>query len=101
MNNLPVFIGDEAAAAGYRLAGLAVVSCEPAETADALARVLAEGSATLVLLAATHAAALDPEHRERLQAACAPPLTVVQDAAASESLPDLERRLRARLGVAT
>lgn len=101
MNARPVFIGDEAAAAGYRLAGLAVLNCDPAETADALDRVLEKGSATLVLLAATHAAMLGAERLERLQRACDPPLTVVRDAAASSPMPALERRLRAQLGVAT
>lgn len=97
----PVFIGDEAAAAGYRLAGLTVLACDPARASAALARVLAEGTATLVLIAAPHAERLGGDVLDRLRADCAPPLTVVRDAAASRPLPDLEHRLRAQLGVAT
>ena len=101
MTRRPHFIGDEAGAAGFRLAGFAVHACEPAETRHVLEEVLAAGEATLVLLASPHAGRLESGRLQSLIRDCDPPVSVVADAAATAVPPDLARRIRAMLGVAT
>lgn len=99
MKAAPHFIGDEAAAVGYRLAGFRVRSCAPGDAAGILDEVLSRGSASLILLAAPHARRVGDERLRRLSRACDPPVTVVRDAAGTEAPPDLARRVKAMLGV--
>lgn len=99
MNAAPHFIGDEAGAAGYRLAGFEVRSCGPDEAPAVLDEVLSQGAASLVLLAAPHARHLGEDRLLELMRACDPPVAVVRDAAGTAAPPDLARRVRAMLGV--
>lgn len=101
MSARPHFVGDEAGAAGFRLAGFAVTPCDPGDARRVLEDVLADGEASLVLLASPHAGRLEARWLESLIRACDPPVSVVSDAAATEALPDLGGRIRAMLGVAT
>lgn len=99
MKAVPYFIGDEAAAAGYRLAGFRVRPCGPDGAAGVLDELLSEGSASLILLAAPHARRVGDERLRRLTRDCDPPVTVVRDAAGTAAPPDLARRVKAMLGV--
>ena len=95
---VPVFIGDEVTAAGYRLAGMEVRVTTPAASAETL-QAVCTGDPPLVLITAACAAGL-PETllRHRLQS-LNPPLLVVGDAAGEVAIPDLVRALRARVGL--
>lgn len=94
----PLFIGDETTAAGYRLAGVAVRSPEPAATPDTLARARAEAP-PLILLTAEYAGFLDAAERERLLSDARPPIQLVTDAGGRVAVPDLAARIRAQVGV--
>jgi vacuolar-type H+-ATPase subunit F/Vma7 len=92
-----IFLGDEASAAGYRLAGVdarvVAAGCEAAELANARA------AAPLVLVAAS-VAARTPEPLVRAAcAAVAPLVAIVPDVGGDGALPDLATRLRRQLGL--
>lgn len=91
------FIGDEGSAAGFRLAGAAVVVPESGHEAEALAGALARSE--LVILTSAVAAALPPVQLHRAQAALAPLLAIVPDLVGVVPLPDLAARLRSQLGL--
>lgn len=93
----PVYLGDEASAAGYRLAGARVVVPAAGEEAAALAQARAE--APLVLLGAALAARIPEATLCEARAAVAPLLLVVDDLAGGQAAPDLPQRLRALLGM--
>jgi len=95
----PLFIGDEATAAGWRLAGFDVQVAAPADAADRLAaaRRLAP---PLILLGADCAAAIPGPVLDAALAAFAPPVAVVPDAPGHAPLPDLSPRVLAALGIA-
>lgn len=96
-STLPIFLGDEVSAAGYRLAGARVRTPRPGEEAAALA--LARGEAPLVLLSAAVAARLAVAELGAAQAALAPLVLVVPDLQGRQPLPDLAARLRSQLGL--
>lgn len=96
-STLPIFLGDEVSAAGYRLAGARVRTPRPGEEAAALA--LARGEAPLVLLSAAVAARLAAAELGAAQAALAPLVLVVPDPQGMQPLPDLAARLRSQLGL--
>ena len=94
---VPVYIGDEVSACGYRLAGLKThVPADnnlPAEL-DSIIR-----DAALVLLSADIAGRLPDDQRERLLARIHPPVVVVPDVRGHAQLADMATRLRKQLGV--
>jgi vacuolar-type H+-ATPase subunit F/Vma7 len=93
----PVFIGDEASAAGYRLAGLQV---RVASAQTVLAEVQAASEqAPLVLISSELAGHLPGPERERLLARREPLLLVVPDVRGRAPLMDLASQLRRQLGV--
>ena len=94
---VPVYIGDEVSACGYRLAGLET----HVPTASNLIAEL-EGiirNAALVLLSAEIAGRLPDDQRERLLARIKPPVVVVPDVRGHAQLTDMSTRLRKQLGV--
>lgn len=93
----PIYLGDEASAAGYRLAGARVHVPAPGEEAAALAQARAE--APLVLLGAALAARIPESALRAAQAATAPLLLVVDDVSGGSTATDLPQRLRAQLGM--
>jgi len=95
--SVPVYIGDEVSASGYRLAGLRVHI--PAE--DELAAVLASacGDAPLVLLSSAVAQRLSGAELESLLAGVAPPVVVVPDVRSPDDRDDVATRMRRQLGV--
>jgi vacuolar-type H+-ATPase subunit F/Vma7 len=95
--SLPVYIGDEVEAAGYRLAGLDV-RVPTREELLPMIRSACE-QAPLVLIGAATAREIPTAELDRLLAQVAPPVVVVPDVRRRAGLPDLATRLRGQLGV--
>ena len=93
----PVYLGDEASAAGYRLAGVRVLVPAAGEEAAALAQARTE--TPLVLLSAALAARIPAAELQAARAARSPLLLVVGDLVGGVAAPDLPQRLRAQLGM--
>jgi len=95
--SVPVFIGDEVSACGYRLAGLRV----RVPGRDELAAVLAAAceDAPLVLISAGVARWLPDVQLERLLARDTPPVVVVPDVRGLSGPDDVAPRMRRQLGV--
>jgi len=93
----PVYIGDEASAAGWRLAGVRVVV--PEEGAEAAALATARARAPLVLLSSAVAARIPDAAMRATQAALAPLTLIVPDLAGNVPVPDVAARLRHQLGL--
>lgn len=93
----PVFIGDEVAAAGFRLAGAEVRVATPGGEAAALDS--ARASATLVMIDAAVATRLPPEVLRAAMRATAPLTVVVPDLQGEFDYPDLAARLHRQLGI--
>jgi len=94
---LVAYIGDEASAAGFRLAGATVIVPRPGEEAAALAA--ARDRAALVLISAAPAARIPARDIEAAQAALAPLTLIVPDLRRTVPLPDPAQRLRRQLGL--
>lgn len=92
------YIGDEATAAGYRLAGAEVRVPAAAEVADAF-RHARESDADLILLSAQLAGALPPEELDAALLGDHPLVTVVPDAHGRHAAPDVAREVRLALGI--
>jgi vacuolar-type H+-ATPase subunit F/Vma7 len=95
--SVPVFIGDEVSACGYRLAGLRV----RVPGRDELAAVLATAceDAPLVLLSAGIASWLPEAQLQRLLARDTPPVVVVPDVHGLTGPDDMALQMRRQLGV--
>ena len=94
---LPCYIGDEATAAGYRLAGARTLVPRAGAEGEALAS--ARASAALVLISAGIAARVPPRELAAACASFAPLTLVVPDLRGEPQMPDLAIRLRAQLGL--
>lgn len=95
--SLPVYIGDEVSAAGFRLAGLQVRVPEADELMATLRRA-AEDS-PLMLISARIAQQLPAEELNELLAGVSPAVVIVPDVLGQAPMPDLATRLRRQLGV--
>jgi vacuolar-type H+-ATPase subunit F/Vma7 len=93
----PVFIGDEAVAAGFRLCGLRSVVPAPGEELSALE--LARADAPLVLIDAACASRMPRAPLGAALAALAPLVLVIPDLRGGAMPPDLTREVRAQLGL--
>ena len=91
------YIGDEATAAGFRLAGARVIV--PGEGEERAALAAARGDAALVLVSADVAARIPADDMAAAQAALAPLVVTVPDLQERVALPDVAARLRRELGV--
>jgi len=94
---VPVYLGDEVSAAGYRLAGARVRTPHAGEEGAALAWACSQ--APLVLVSATVAAAIGDAALRTALSALAPLLLIVPDLQGEVPLPDLAARLRGQLGL--
>lgn len=94
---MPLYLGDEVSAAGWRLAGVAVEVPAPGHETTALAEACTK--APLVLLSAALAARVEPAVLARATQALAPLVVVLPDPQGAAALPDLGARLRAQLGL--
>jgi vacuolar-type H+-ATPase subunit F/Vma7 len=97
MMAVPVYLGDEVSAAGYRLAG-ALVRTPPAGDETA-ALAWARAQAPLVLVSAPVAAGIAAGALRAALAALTPLVLIVPDLRGEVPLPDLAARLRAQLGL--
>lgn len=96
--NLPVYIGDEVSAQGYRLAGVEVRIVD--DTIDVHKAVLkAREHASLVMLSAAWTDGIPQPHLQNLLADVESPLVIVPDLRAQAQMPDLGQILRRELGV--
>lgn len=93
----PAFIGDEVTAAAFRLAGLTVHVPESGDTQATFRRALETSS--LVLITVQAAGRVGPGAMDRAVRRAAPPVAVVESAVSEDAPPDLERFVRATLGV--
>ncbi len=93
-----MFIGDELSAAGYRLAGFAVLSPSLADCEAVLNEQLLRRPPFL-LLSAEYAQALGAGSVDRMLIRFDPPVGIVRDAGGRVSAPDIARRVRRTLGI--
>ena len=92
------YIGDEATAAGYRLAG-AEVRVPTAENAAEVFRRARDADADLILLSAEFAGARPPGELEAAVQGERPLVAVVPDAHGRHAPPDVARDVRLALGI--
>lgn len=97
MTDLPLFIGDEAEAAGFRLCGVRTLVPRPGEEAAVLE--YAREEAGLVLVSACCAARVPATRLAAALATLSPLVLVVPEARGRVAPPDLEREVRALLGL--
>jgi vacuolar-type H+-ATPase subunit F/Vma7 len=93
----PFYVGDEVTAAGFRMAGVRVLIPERGSEAEAFAQARAEAS--FVMLCASIAARLEPEHLRAALIAADPPCVVLPDLHGAVARPDIATRLRSQLGL--
>ena len=92
------YIGDEATAAGYRLAGAEVRVPAGAEAPDVFRRALA-AETDLILLSAELAAALPRDELEAAVLGDRPLVAIVPDVHGRHPAPDVARDVRMALGI--
>lgn len=92
-----IYLGDEATAAGFRLAGAQVRLPAAGEEAACLAQAQQDGQ--LILVSADLAARIPHKPLESALAALAPLTLVVPDLLGRQSVPDRAQRLRRRMGM--
>lgn len=92
------YIGDEATAAGYRLAGAETRVPAEGETAEVYRRAVADG-ADLILLSAEHAADLEAAELDAALVGLRPITAIVPDAFGHRGPPDVAREVRIALGI--
>jgi vacuolar-type H+-ATPase subunit F/Vma7 len=92
------YIGDEATAAGYRLAGAERRIPAAGETAEVYRRAVADG-AELILLSAERAQEIDATELDAALHAVRPLTAIVPDASGHHAPPDVAREVRIALGI--
>jgi vacuolar-type H+-ATPase subunit F/Vma7 len=92
------YIGDEATAAGYRLAGAETRVPSSGETREALRRARADG-ADLVLLSAALVGEIEAAELDAALLAEQPLLAIVPDVLGRHAPPDVAREVRVALGI--
>jgi vacuolar-type H+-ATPase subunit F/Vma7 len=95
-----VYVGDEATAAGFRLAGVETVVPDAQDAAGTLRRAAADG-AELILLSGAMAALVPLEELETALAREAPLLAIVPDVHGRGTPTDLAHDVRRALGIET
>jgi vacuolar-type H+-ATPase subunit F/Vma7 len=95
--SVPVFIGDELTGAGFRLAGLRIFEAQPGEVESLFRQALEQ--APLVIITAKASTGVPRDLLEDAVSRAQPPVTIVPEAVAGPPLPDIEREVRAALGV--
>ena len=93
----PIYVGDEVAAAGYRMAGAQVRTPAAGEEAAAFADALL--LAPLVLVSAAVAACVDAAQLRAALGALKPLVLIVPDTRGEVVRPDLAARLRGQMGM--
>ena len=93
----PCYIGDEASAQAWRLAGLRTHVPKDEDVLTLVSRSCDESS--MVLVSAAVAQQLPGPELDALLARVSPPVVIVPDVRGRTPLPDLSTRLRRQLGV--
>ena len=91
------YIGDEATATGFRLAGAQVMI--PAVGAEGAALALARETASLILVSVSAAGRIPPRDMEAAELALSPLVLIVPDLRGEIAPPDLATHLRGQLGL--
>jgi len=94
---VPIYLGDEVTAAGYRLAGAHVRVPAPADANAAFEE--ARALAPLVIVSAAFAVHIDATELRAALTALQPLVLIVPDARGEIPRPDLAARLREQLGM--
>ena len=94
---VPIFIGDEVNAAGYRLAGVRVRTPASEDILNVITWACSQSS--LVMMTPEYAAMLSDSDHDHFLSQESPPVVVVPDIRATKHVEDLANRLRAQLGV--
>ena len=94
-----VFIGDELTAAGFRLAGVEILTPDVAEVSAAFSQ--ARDRAGLVIVASEFAQMLAPADLDAALTAETPVVAVITDILGRIEPPDVSKRLRSALGIET
>lgn len=92
------YIGDEATASGFRLAGADARVPAPDETNDVFRRAIADG-ADLILVSASRAADVEPGLLDASSAGTRPLVAIVPDVHGRFPAPDMARAVRLALGI--
>jgi len=95
--SVPIYIGDEVSATGFRLAGLRTRTPGPDDCEEVLKWACNE--APLILISAGLAECIPQPRLDECLARQDPPIVVVPDVLGRASMPDLANRLRRQLGV--
>ena len=99
MSEIAIYIGDEASAAGYRLAGVATFVPDAGSETRAFAQALNE--AALVLVSSAVAARIDAARMSLAASAMTPLVAIVPALDPAVPFPDIGAQLRAEIGLAT
>lgn len=94
---VPIYLGDEVSAAGWRLTGVDARACAPGDAGAALEAARAQ--TPLVMLSAALAVHVPAGQLRAAEAALAPLVLVLPDPQGEATLPDLAARLRSQLGM--
>jgi len=92
------YIGDEATAAGYRLAGAETRVPSAKDAAETFHRAVSDG-ASMILLSAEFAGSLDAEELTAALLGEQPLVAIVSDVYARHPTPDIAREVRLALGI--
>jgi len=94
---VPVFIGDEVSAAGFRLAGVRIRTPVPPH----LPAVLdwARKNSSLIMITAEYLSMLNTDEQQQLVSQLVPPVAVVPDIRMKTPVVDLSTQMRSHLGV--
>lgn len=95
--SVPIFIGDELTGAGFRLAGMRVFEAVAGDIESLFKQALQQ--APLVLITARASSDLPQSLLEDAIRRAQPPVSIVPEAVGGPPLPDIEREVRAALGV--
>lgn len=96
-NRTPIYIGDEASAAGFRLAGLLTFSPSDEQLPGAFRRALRETD--LLLIEVNYARRLPEQEVREAVEALAPLVLIVPDLLSRTPMRDLDQRLYGELGI--
>jgi vacuolar-type H+-ATPase subunit F/Vma7 len=92
-----LFIGDEVTAAGFRLAGVTVITPDKEKLHEVLAKVCDQAS--LILITAEFMEALDSQLQKEYMMKVSPMIVVIADINNSVPVKDLAVQVRRTLGI--
>ena len=94
---VPVFIGDEVTASGFRLAVMRVVTPEEGDLLEIFERACR--NASLIMITSGYLSMLDKSLQEECLMRESPAVVVVPDIRNMEPIPDLSTQLRKKMGM--